>query len=243
VLERLELGGRLTRGRTYARRGQVLDIAIEEGGVRASVQGSRTDPYAVTIRVRALAGADWRKVGDALRREARFAARLLASEMPEDVEDAFRGTGVSLFPTRRDELATECSCPDWANPCKHIAAVYYLLGEEFDRDPFLIFRLRGLSREALVALLHSARPERKRAGALAPRGAPREALPADPAAFWSGGEIPPAPELPVPEPAAALLRRLGPFSFWRGKRPMTAELDPLYARAAARALDIFVGSR
>ena len=242
VLERLELGGRLTRGRTYARRGQVLDIAVEEGGVRASVQGSRKDPYAVTIRVRALSAAEWGKVGDALRREARFAARLLASEMPEDVEDAFTGTGVSLFPSRRSELATECSCPDWANPCKHIAAVYYLLGEEFDRDPFLIFRLRGLSREALVALLRAPRPEKKKSRAPAAPAIPKEPLPTDPAAFWSGGDVPPAPELSVPDETAALLRRLGPFSFWRGKRPMTAELDPLYARAAARALDIFLGA-
>ena len=240
VLEKLELGGRLTRGRTYARRGQVLDIAIEEGSVRASVQGSRTEPYVITIRVRALSAADWRKVADSLRRQARFAAKLLASEMPEDVEDAFKGTGVSLFPARRAELETDCSCPDWANPCKHIAAVYYLLGEEFDRDPFLIFRLRGLSREGLVALLESPRPERKRGRATAP-AAPVERLPADPAAFWSGGEIPPAPEVRPPDAAAALLGRLGPFSFWRGKTPMAAELDPLYVPAAARALDVFVG--
>ena len=242
VLERLELGGRLTRGRSYARRGQVLDIAIEEGSVRASVQGSRAEPYVVTIRVRSLSGAEWSKVGESLRGKARFAAKLLASEMPEDVEEAFKGTGVSLFPARRAELATECSCPDWANPCKHIAAVYYLLGEEFDRDPFLIFQLRGLSREGLVALLSSPRPERKRTRPSAPSSIPSEPLPADPAAFWSGGEIPPPPEVRVPETAGALLRRLGPFSFWRGKTPMTAELDPLYGRAAARALDIFVGS-
>jgi uncharacterized Zn finger protein len=242
VLERLELGGRLTRGRSYARRGQVLDITIEEGLVRASVQGSRTEPYVITIRVRPLSAAEWGKVAESLRGQARFAAKLLASEMPEDVEEAFKGTGVTLFPARRAELATECSCPDWANPCKHIAAVYYLLGEEFDRDPFLIFQLRGLTREGLVALLSSARPERKRGRPPGSPAIPTEPLPADPVAFWSGGEIPPAPEVRVPEQAGALLRRLGPFSFWRGKTPMTVELDPLYERAAVRALDIFVGS-
>jgi uncharacterized Zn finger protein len=161
--------------------------------------------------------------------------------MPEDVEEAFKGTGVSLFPARRAELATECSCPDWANPCKHIAAVYYLLGEEFDRDPFLIFQLRGLSREGLVALLRSPRPEKKRGRLRASSASPVEPLPADPAAFWSGGELPPAPEVRAPDTTAALLRRLGPFSFWRGRTPMTAELDPLYTRAAAYALDVFVG--
>ncbi len=241
VLEKLELGGRLTRGRTYARKGQVLDIAIEEGSVRAKVQGSRDEPYVITIRVHALSAADWRKVAESLRREARFAAKLLAAAMPEDVETAFKATGLSLFPVRRAELATECSCPDWANPCKHIAAVYYLLGEEFDRDPFLIFQLRGLTREGLVALLRTPRPEKKKSLLPAAPSLPKEPLPADPAAFWSGGEIPPAPEVRVPDTPAALLRRLGPFSFWRGKRPMTVELDPLYARAAAQALDVFVG--
>ncbi|HEY8148692.1 MAG TPA: SWIM zinc finger family protein [Vicinamibacteria bacterium] len=244
VLERLELGGRLTRGRSYARRGQVLDIAIEEGRVKASVQGSRPDPYTVTVKIALLSAPAWRSVAQSLRQEARFVAKLLASEMPEDVEEAFKRAGVALFPARRAELVTECSCPDWSNPCKHIAAVYYLLGEEFDRDPFLIFQLRGLSRAEMVALLrsprseHAARPRLSTASAI-----PAEPLPADPAAFWSGGEIPPAPEVRVPDTTAALLRRLGPFSFWRGKRPMTAELDPLYGRAAARALDIFVGGR
>src|SRR3954470_4925600 len=155
VLERLELGGRLVRGRSYARRGQGLDVTIEEGRVRASVQGSRKDPYAVTIHVPPLTPEEWRRVGVLLAREARFAARLLAAEMPEDVEEAFAAASLSLFPQSRHELETTCSCPDWSNPCKHIAAVYYLLGEEFDRDPFLLFLLRGLSREALVALLAS----------------------------------------------------------------------------------------
>ena len=241
VLERLELGGRLTRGLAYARRGQVLDITIEEGRVRASVQGSRDEPYRITIEVRTLSAAEWSKVGESLRGQARFAAKLLASEMPEDVEEAFKGTGVSLFPARRAELATECSCPDWANPCKHIAAVYYLLGEEFDRDPFLIFQLRGLTREGLVALLRAPQSEKKKSRLPAAPVIPKEPLPADPAAFWSGGEIPAAPEVRVPDTPAALLRRLGPFSFWRGQTPLTAELDPLYERAAARALDIFVG--
>jgi len=63
---------------------------------------------------------------------------------------------LSLFPQKQRDLKTNCSCPDWSNPCKHIAAVYYLLGEEFDRDPFLIFRLRGIAREDFVKLLSKA---------------------------------------------------------------------------------------
>src|SRR5207247_2013948 len=119
------LGARLGRGRSYARRGQVLDVAIERGLVEARVQGSRPAPYKVSIKVKTLSGAQWKRASAALAREARFAAKLLAFEMPEDVEKAFEGAGLSLFPERRKDLTTECSCPDWSNPCKHIAAVYY----------------------------------------------------------------------------------------------------------------------
>jgi len=238
VLEQLDLGGRLVRGRSYARRGQVLDVAIEEGRVTASVQGSREEPYQVTLRVKPLSGAEWRRVAASLAREARFAARLLASEMPEDVEEAFTAASVSLFPSSRRELETSCSCPDWSNPCKHIAAVYYLLGEEFDRDPFLVFRLRGLPRERLVELLGAEAAEERRSPAAAP-----EPLPADPEAFWSGGALPDAAEVRVPETSGALLRRLGPFPFWRGQEPVAAVMAPLYHRASLRALDLFVGRR
>jgi uncharacterized Zn finger protein len=250
VLESLELGGRLSRGRAYARRGQVLDIAIDEGRVTATVQGSRKDPYAVTIRVTALSASAWRKVGEALCREARYAAKLLASEMPEDIEGAFTRAGVSLFPARRRELLTECSCPDWSNPCKHIAAVYYLLGEEFDRDPFLVFRLRGLSREGLVALLGSMAPARRGArGKDARIDAAPEAAPASPdplaldsTAFWSGGEKPPPAEVRAPDAAAALLKRLGPFPFWRSAAPLATLLEPIYVQASRTGLDAYVGT-
>jgi uncharacterized Zn finger protein len=258
VLESLDLGGRLSRGRAYARRGQVLDITVEEGCVTASVQGSRKDPYAVTIRVDPLPAAVWRKVARVLGREARFAAKLLASEMPEDVEEAFTRAGASLLPSSRSELRTECSCPDWSNPCKHIAAVHYLLGEEFDRDPFLIFRMRGLTREGLQALLEAESRHQGRgpaAGAIVtadagPSEAAEEPEPViassdDPQGsldtFWSGGELPPADEVRVPDPPPAVLARLGPFPFWRGREPIAAALEGAYLRASLRAVDVYVG--
>ena len=77
---------------------------------------------------------------------------------PQDIEEVFGRPGSRSFPTRCKDLETDCSCPDWSNPCKHIAAVYYLLGEEFDRDPFLIFKLRGMDRDTLVGLLHGGLP-------------------------------------------------------------------------------------
>jgi uncharacterized Zn finger protein len=200
VLEGFDQGARLGRGRSYARRGQVLDIAIEPGVVAARVQGSLPKPYKVTVKVRTLSGVQWRRASAALAGEARFAAKLLAAEMPEDVEKAFESAGLSLFPERRKDLATECSCPDWANPCKHIAAVYYLLGEEFDRDPFLIFKLRGMAREELVSRLGAAR----RAGAPIDEAAktppPPEPLGSTPDAFWTGGELPADPIGEMPSP-------------------------------------------
>src|SRR5438128_9744848 len=102
-----------------------------------------------------------------------YAAKLTSGEMPNDIETVFRSASLSLFPEKRKDLKTDCSCPDWSNPCKHVAAVYYLLGEEFDRDPFLIFKMRGLARDELVGLL--GKPAAK---AAAPECGPAEPLPA-----------------------------------------------------------------
>lgn len=156
VLESFQIGGRLSRGRSYARRGQVLSISIEQGAVAAQVQGSRPAPYRVRIELSALKAAESTRVVEALSQQAVFAAKLLAGEMPQDVEQAFEAAGVSLFPKKLKDLRTSCSCPDWSNPCKHVAAVYYLIGEEFDRDPFLIFKLRGLPRDELLRSLGGA---------------------------------------------------------------------------------------
>ncbi|MEW5802491.1 MAG: SWIM zinc finger family protein [bacterium] len=153
VLESFDIGARLGRGKTYARKGQVLSIDVDKGLVEARVQGSRPTPYHVTIRVRGLAEADWKKLAREISRQAIFAAKLLAGEMPQDIEQAFEKAGLSLFPGKSKDLETDCSCPDWSNPCKHIAAVYYLLGEEFDRNPFLLFKLRGMNREEFIGLL------------------------------------------------------------------------------------------
>lgn len=249
VLEGFDLGARLRRGRSYARSGQVLDVVIDKGVVRSRVQGSRPKPYAVTLEVKALSAAGWWKLAKTLAAEARFTAKLLAGEMPEDIEKAFEAAGLSLFPERRQELATECSCPDWSNPCKHIAAVYYLLGEEFDRDPFLIFKLRGMAREDLVGLLATAggrRPGRAdpQLEEAAATVAPPQPLQAHPSAFWEGEGMPADPfgEVQVPAEPAALLKRLAAFPFWRGSATLAAALEPAYLRASARGLDAFLGT-
>lgn len=159
ALERLVDPGRLRRGRSYARKGQVLSIEETKNGIMARVQGSRKTPYKVTINIDTLSNAQWEKVIDAMAEQAIFTAQLLAGEMPQEIEEAFAEAGVSLFPDKRDELITDCSCPDWANPCKHVAAVHYILGEQFDEAPFLLFRLRGRTQEQILEALRERRAE------------------------------------------------------------------------------------
>ena len=151
--------GRLTRGRSYARKGQVLSIDETKDGIAARVQGSRPTPYKISIKINHLTDAEWNKVFEALSEQAIFTAQLLAGEMPQDIEQAFERAKVSLFPSNRRDLQTDCSCPDYSNPCKHIAAAHYILGERFDEDPFLIFRLRGRTQEQVMQELR-----RRRAG-------------------------------------------------------------------------------
>jgi uncharacterized Zn finger protein len=157
VLEEFNDPGRLSRGRAYARRGQVIDLDIEAGEATARVQGSRVRPYNVSIDVAVLDDDAWSRVEAVLASRAVFLARLLAGEMPQEIEEAFGAAGLSLFPAADRDVDTGCSCPDWENPCKHIAAVYYILAEAFDRDPFLIFAWRGRPRERLLAELRELR--------------------------------------------------------------------------------------
>lgn len=156
VLEGLGVGGRLQRGRNYARRGQVISLDIAAGSVTASVQGSRARPYRVRIGIAAYGKAEWAAVEEALAGNAWYVASLLAGEMPADIEDLFTAVGLSLFPRDADELSLDCSCPDWEVPCKHLAAVFYLLAEQFDDEPFRILAWRGREREDLLGRMHEA---------------------------------------------------------------------------------------
>jgi len=245
VLESFPIGARLDRGRSYARRGQVLDLEIDKGAVSAKVQGSRRTPYRVEIGIQPLPRVTWRQVMKTLSAQFGYAAQLLAGEMPQDIEAAFESAGASLFPARQQDLKTQCSCPDWSNPCKHVAAVFYLLGEEFHRDPFLIFKLRGLDRAELMEFLGGAQAGRLvgQAAGQAATGLPApEPLTAAAGAFWEGAELPEdlLGEVRVPPVAAALPKRLGSFPLWRGSTFFLEALDPFYTKAAETGLDVFL---
>lgn len=159
VLESIGLGNRLQRGRTYARKGQVMSFDVDAGSVSALVQGSRARPYRVRIGLLAYGKREWAMVEQALADNAWYTAKLLDGEMPADIEEVFEESATPLFPERSDELSMDCSCPDWEVPCKHVAAVFYLLAEAFDDDPFLILAWRGREREDLLANLQAARSQ------------------------------------------------------------------------------------
>ena len=153
VLEATGMGSRLTRGRAYARRGQVVSLDLDAGQVTASVQGSRARPYRVRIGVTAYGKDVWARIEERLAADAWFVAQLLAGEMPHDIEGVFADLGLALFPSKPGDLSLDCSCPDREVPCKHLAAVFYLLAERFDEDPFLILAWRGRDRDDLLARL------------------------------------------------------------------------------------------
>jgi uncharacterized Zn finger protein len=240
TLESFNIGERLTRGRSYARSGQVLSIDIAKGEIKAKVQGSFPQPYKITIKLKQIEAKGWQKLTKALASQAIFAAKLMAGEMPQEIEQAFKDNGLSLFPEKLRDLQTDCSCPDYSNPCKHIAAVYYLLGEEFDRDPFLLFKLRGLTREELIGALGKA-DGMETAEPAAEIKLPPEPLNAKAESFWQGGALPENlfGEVRTPPVNAALPKRLGNFPFWRGEENFSDAMNNIYSRASLHGLDVF----
>ena len=150
---------RLERAWGYAREGHVTSIRFEGRRVHARVQGTGEDPYKVKLWLDVLNDEDWGYVLEALAQKARWSAQLLAGIMPSDIERAFAASGKRLFPFKLQEVRSECSCPDKANPCKHISAVYFLMGDRFSEDPFVLFQLRGRNRTKLLEDLAEQRRE------------------------------------------------------------------------------------
>ncbi|GAA4555739.1 SWIM zinc finger family protein [Pseudonocardia xishanensis] len=157
VLEELGVGGRLARGRSYARSGQIVSCEIDAGSVVALVQGTRPTPYKVRIGIPAWGKEEWGRAEQALAADAWYAATLLAGGMPTEIEELFAGLGLALFPTSQRDLTMDCTCPDATVPCKHLAAVFYLLAERFDADPFEVLALRGRDKDTLLANLRRRR--------------------------------------------------------------------------------------
>ena len=153
LLDSYRFKKRLERARNYAREGNVLSLQFTETKLAALVQGTDVDPYQVTLGLEPFSNEDWHYVVATLAEKAIYAAQLLSGAMPPSIEQVFVQNGLSLFPFTLGEVQSQCSCPDQANPCKHIGAVYYQLADQFQEDPFVIFRLRGRSRSQLLEQL------------------------------------------------------------------------------------------
>ncbi len=157
LLDSYRFKKRLERARTYARQGNVLSIEFKGAKVLAKVQGSEVEPYKVSLSLDPFSDEEWGYVIETMSKKAVFAAKLLAGEMPQNIEDVFTSNGLSLFPFTLSDVHSKCSCPDKVNPCKHVGAIYYQLGDRFSEDPFVLFQLRGRTKEQIISDLRQLR--------------------------------------------------------------------------------------
>ena len=197
---------RLERAWGYAREGNVTSIRFEGRRVHARVQGTGEDPYKVKLWLDVLNDEDWGYVLEALAQKARWSAQLLAGIMPSDIERAFAASGKRLFPFKLQEVRSECTCPDKANPCKHISAVYFLMGDRFSEDPFVLFQLRGRNRAKLLEDLAERRQQ------LLSKLAEQASADGDDASTEETAALPPHPAV------------LDPALWWRYERNLDGDL-------------------
>lgn len=233
VMESFADKGRLGRGRTYARKGQVLELVVKPYEVTAKVQGSEDEPYNLTIGINAIPDDTWEAIEAEIASRAVFRAKLLSGEMPTEIEDLFAGHGAPLFPSSADDLHLMCDCLDWGNPCKHVAAALYVLAEAFDRDPFLILAWNGRTRDRLLTGL-------RRRPAAAPDPLDIEDTPITATDFWAPAaglarlrERPPAPRIPP----GLLMELLDPPRVKVRRRDLTEILGPAYQALAQHSED------
>jgi len=259
ALEQFTDPGRLGRGRSYAHNGRILDYTLAKGTVTAKVRGSINPYYGIdeepiyrtTITIAPISPDQWTTIISAVASRADLVTKLLMNEMPDTIEDVFSTVGVHLLPHSRRDFTTRCSCPDDANPCKHIAGVYYLLASALDHDPFVMFELRGLSREKLRTELAQSPLGRILASALT-----ADAVPVQPAAsyytrptkepaggtashkeFWTGATRLPAPPTMVSPSSvpALLIKKQGDYPpFWHKDGSFIGVMEDMYERVRTK---------
>ena len=233
ALEAMRLGARFGRGRQYAVSGQVTDLVVEGSHVSALVVGSRPEPYRVTLDFTAAEGAARERIAEAIRSQPMTLARLLAGDLPVEAGELFRAEGIPLFPQAEPrgktpegkmiwDVVMRCSCPDWARPCKHMAAVLLLLGEEVARRPATLLALRGVDVESLVSPDAPEGPSTPESSGWLEQSGWRASAPAN------GG--------------ALLVRRLGPLPYWRGTARCVETLEKMQTRAVAVAREAAAGN-
>jgi uncharacterized Zn finger protein len=254
VLESFGWIRRLARARIYAREGHVLSLEFKGAKVSALVQGTAPEPYKVSLSLDPFTDEQWGYVIESMAERAIFSAKLLAGEMPQAIEEVFTGNGLSLFPFTKFDIHSRCSCPDPANPCKHIGAVYYVLGDRFSEDPFVLFQLRGRSKSEIIEALRQMRGTQGEGDAIA--SADLDSGPASEThptlnlnQFWTYDEqLEPSLVVIAPSPSSeTVLDVLGaiPLKFPAGSNPLESQamtqatmdyLKTLYQAASQQAI-------
>jgi uncharacterized Zn finger protein len=260
ALEEFTDPARLGRGRSYASGGRILDYTLANGTVTARVRGSinpyfgvyKEPIYRTSITIKAISSADWTKAIRTIASRADLVTKLLMNEMPDTIEEAFSVLGLHLLPRSERDFVTDCSCPDWANPCKHIAGLYYLLASALDRDPFLMFELRGLSRDALHTELVRSPLGQILASALQSEEVPAiepatsyytrparepDAVTGTHKKFWTGAKRLPAPSSAPSQASvpALLIKKQGDYPpFWHKDVSFISVMEELYERVRTK---------
>lgn len=231
VLESFGLGGRMQRGRRYARTGQVISLDVSTGLIESSVQGSRPTPYTVAIRIAEPTEDQWSQLDTAMHQRVGFVAQLLAGEVPSELEEAFESAGVALFPPSWGHVTSTCSCPDHENPCKHIAAVLYLFADRLDADPWLLLTWRGRTRDQVLSRLTAGNGTGGAADAAAAVAPWWPLVPGtlhrDGQATLNLGDVT-VPGVESPADPAAVLARLGELTSSGAATNVAERLAPLY---------------
>ena len=253
VLEGISDDGRLSRGRAYVNNGKIISFGIKDGIISATVRGSinayfgvyKEPRYITTIEFQPISAAKWAAAIALIASRASLISRLLLNEIPSNIEDSFKTLGLHLLPHGEKDFNAKCSCPDYGNPCKHIAGVYYRVAAELDRDPFLLFELRGLSREdlhkelaksplgqALSAELQLSQGSLKSAESYYTRPATVTAEPVERLQnFWQGAKRLPQTIEPVVKPLVAGIpvKKQGDFpAFWHRNNSFLEVMEELY---------------
>ncbi|RAM51767.1 MAG: hypothetical protein C6Y22_09545 [Hapalosiphonaceae cyanobacterium JJU2] len=259
ALEAFTDEGRLQRGRSYARGGKVKSFEIEQNHITAQVRGSvnpyfgvyKEPTYHIEIEIKAINKTNWKQAIDKLSSKASIVSRLLLNEVPENIEDTFAELGLHLLPHSRKDFTTSCSCPDYANPCKHIAGVYYLVASQLDNNPFLLFELRGLSKAELQAKLADSPLGKALSAELNNQDIPlenstslytkveKQTVTQKPTAreFWlSTKRLPQTIEVPTKSSVSAILiKKQGDFPpFWQKDNSFIATMEELYGRVKSK---------
>jgi uncharacterized Zn finger protein len=259
ALEEFTDTGRLSRGRSYANNGRIVEHRVASGTVGARVRGSinpyfgiyKEPIYTATITITQYSPAQWTAIVEQITMRADLITKLLQQEMPDRIEEVFDNLGLHLLPDDEADFQTACSCPDWTNPCKHIAGVCYRLAADLDRDPFLLFALRGLSRDALVAELLKSSLGEILASALAAdetRVEPVASFHTRPTRkgasiafshreFWIGARrLPPIEAPPQVRVPALLIKKQGDHPpFWHSDASFIGVMEELYERVRTKS--------